>query len=82
MTAPDETAARWEGLGVGVRRFAYRLALERFEVEAALERWIVRPVLAASTWLDALEQRLLAGPSPAAPRPRDGDLPKAREARS
>ncbi len=82
MTAPDEVAARWEGLGVGMRRFAYRLALERFEVEAALERWLVRPVLAAASWLDALEQRLLAGPSPGAPRSGPGPAERPREVRS
>ncbi|MCC6525754.1 MAG: proton-conducting membrane transporter [Polyangiaceae bacterium] len=58
-TEPDEAAARWEGLGLGLRRFLYRLALERFAVEPALERWLVRPVLGASAWLDRLESRAL-----------------------
>jgi NADH-quinone oxidoreductase subunit L len=60
-TVADEQARRWEGLGVGLRRFIYRLAIERFEVEAVLERWIVRPALKASRALDALEVRLVEG---------------------
>lgn len=63
--------SRWEGLGVGARRFVYRLAVERFEVEAALERWVARPVLRASAWLDANERRMVdavSGDRPAPPR--------------
>lgn len=52
----------WERLAPGTRRYLYRLALERFEVEASLERWIVRPVIALSTWLDGLERRAMSVP--------------------
>jgi NADH:ubiquinone oxidoreductase subunit 5 (subunit L)/multisubunit Na+/H+ antiporter MnhA subunit len=58
-TQADESAARWELLGLPLRRFLYRLAIERFEVEAALERWIARPALLVSRRLDALERSLL-----------------------
>lgn len=66
-TAADEAAARWEHLGLGPRRFLYRLAIERFEVEAALDRWLVRPLLALSSALDAAERRLLDGGAPHGP---------------
>lgn len=56
-TEADESAARWELFGVGLRRYLYRLAIERFEVEATLERWIARPALTLATRLDALERR-------------------------
>ncbi len=58
-TRADESAARWELLGLPLRRFLYRLAIERFEVEAALERWIARPALELSRKLDALERDFL-----------------------
>lgn len=64
MTQPDEDASRWEGMGVTGRRFLYRLALERFAVEASLERWLVRPMLAASRRLDRLERALTCGSPP------------------
>src|SRR5690606_8034380 len=59
-TEADEGAMRWETIGLRTRRYVYRLALERFDVEIALERFVVRPVLALSRWLDGLETRLLA----------------------
>jgi NADH:ubiquinone oxidoreductase subunit 5 (subunit L)/multisubunit Na+/H+ antiporter MnhA subunit len=58
-TIADESAARWEILGVNLRRYLYRLAIERFEVEAMLERLVARPVLALSARLDRLERALL-----------------------
>jgi NADH-quinone oxidoreductase subunit L len=58
-TRADESAARWELLGLPLRRFLYRLAIERFEVEAALERWIARPALELSRKLDAFERDFL-----------------------
>jgi NADH:ubiquinone oxidoreductase subunit 5 (subunit L)/multisubunit Na+/H+ antiporter MnhA subunit len=58
-TVADESAARWEILGVRFRRYLYRLAIERFEVEAALERLVARPVLALSARLDRIERALL-----------------------
>jgi NADH-quinone oxidoreductase subunit L len=71
-THADESAARWEMLGLPLRRFLYRLAIERFEAEAALERWIARPALSFSSRLDAWERSLFSppagGPAPAAPR--------------
>jgi hypothetical protein len=40
--------------------FLYRLALERFEVEAALDRFIARPVLGAARWLSGIEERAIS----------------------
>jgi hypothetical protein len=73
-TAADESAARWEVAGVGLRRFLYRLAIERFEGEAMLDRWIARPALAASAALDRIERSLMSGEeTPARPaRPSGG----------
>ncbi len=59
-TEGDEGAARWESLGVSKRRFLYRMAIERFDVEIALQRYVVRPVVGLSRWLDRVEARLLA----------------------
>jgi NADH:ubiquinone oxidoreductase subunit 5 (subunit L)/multisubunit Na+/H+ antiporter MnhA subunit len=67
-TLADEAASRWELLGLRRRVFLYRLAIERFEVEAAIDRWIVRPVLGASARMDRLERRVMEGsPEPAPP---------------
>ena len=49
---------RWGQLPVDLRRFLYRLAVERFEVEAAVDSWVARPVLALSRFLNAIEHRL------------------------
>ncbi len=74
-TAQDEAAARWEGVALQRRRALYRLALERFAVESALDRWITRPVMGFSRFLDGLERRFLAlhgrppGAGPGAPLP-------------
>lgn len=51
---------RWGQLPVDLRRFLYRLAVERFEVEAALDTWVARPVLTLSRFLNAIEIRLAA----------------------
>jgi len=59
-TEQDEAAALWEGVGLRRRRFIYRLALERFAVETALDRWVTRPIMSLSRWLDGLEHRFLA----------------------
>ncbi|MCY1005640.1 proton-conducting transporter membrane subunit [Nannocystis pusilla] len=59
-TEADEGAVRWEELGLRTRRYVYRMAIERFDVEIALERYVVRPVMALSRRLDRLESRLLA----------------------
>lgn len=59
-TEADEGAVRWEALGVGTRRYLYRMAIERFDVEIALDRYVVRPVLAVSRWLDKIESKMLA----------------------
>lgn len=64
VTAADQRAARWEGLGIRTRRYIYRLAIERFQVEATLERWVVRPVLRLSAALDELERHLMDGGPP------------------
>lgn len=60
MTEPDESAHHWEALPTPLQRFLYRLALERFEVEAALERWIGRPVNSLATWLDRAGRQAVA----------------------
>ncbi|WP_434427662.1 proton-conducting transporter transmembrane domain-containing protein [Nannocystis pusilla] len=59
-TEADEGAVRWEALGLRTRRYVYRMAIERFNVEIALERYVVRPVMALSRRLDRLESQLLA----------------------
>lgn len=59
-TEPDEAAAMWEGVALRLRRFFYRLALERFAVETILDRWITRPVVGLSRWFEGLENRFLA----------------------
>ncbi|MCY0993267.1 proton-conducting transporter membrane subunit [Nannocystis sp. ILAH1] len=59
-TEADEGAVRWEALGLRTRRYVYRMAIERFDVEIALERYVVRPVMALSRRLDRLESQLLA----------------------
>ncbi len=66
-TLADESAARWELLGIERRRFVYRLAIERFEVEAALDRWLVRPLMTVSSALDAVERRVMERRRPASP---------------
>jgi NADH:ubiquinone oxidoreductase subunit 5 (subunit L)/multisubunit Na+/H+ antiporter MnhA subunit len=60
-TTAAQSAPRWRQLPVDLRRFLYRLAVERFEVETALDRWGTRPVLALSRWLSEKEARLIAG---------------------
>jgi NADH:ubiquinone oxidoreductase subunit 5 (subunit L)/multisubunit Na+/H+ antiporter MnhA subunit len=57
LTASTPSAREWEGAGIGLRRFVYRLAMERFAVEAALERWVALPTLALGNWLDRVERR-------------------------
>ena len=59
MTQPDEVARRFDNLPSELRRFIYRLAVERFEVEAALDSWFTRPVLRAARVLSNLERRFL-----------------------
>ena len=59
-TEQDEAAARWEGVRLRRRRFLYRLAIERFAVETALDRWLTRPIMGLSRWLGGLEDRFLA----------------------
>ncbi|MEZ4300499.1 MAG: proton-conducting transporter membrane subunit [Polyangiaceae bacterium] len=78
-TTADEAAARWELLGLARRRFLYRLSIERFEVEAFLHRWLVRPLLGLSTALGAVERRLFAGPAGSDP---EGDSPHGSDAPS
>lgn len=58
-TRPRETTSRWERMTLPVRIFLYRLALERFEVEVAVDRFVARPVLAAARWLSTVEERLV-----------------------
>lgn len=51
---------RWGQLPLDLRRFLYRLAAERFEVEAALDGWVTRPVMKLSRFLSAVESRWAA----------------------
>lgn len=80
MTQPDEAARSFERSTLGVRRFLYRLAIERFEVEAALDRFLARPVLSAARRLGSLEARLLArlARTPAPPTPPAPPAPSTR----
>ena len=72
-TEQDAAAQRWEHMALPRRRALYRLALERFAVETALDRWITRPILGISRALNALEGMFLAlherqpGPGPREP---------------
>lgn len=60
-TAPAaQPGSGWEKLPLSMQTFLYRLAIERFEVEAALDRFIARPVLRAARWLGAMEERIVA----------------------
>ncbi len=58
-TEADEVAAEWEGAGVEIRRFLYRLGVERFAVEESLERWIARPVDRFARLTDRIERSIL-----------------------
>ncbi len=70
--------SRFSHLTLPVRSMLYRLAIERFEVEAALDMFIARPTLQAARWLSTVEERLLdrlaGGPSDlSADSPADAD---------
>ena len=52
--------SRTDQLTLPIRIVLYRLAIERFEVEAALDRFIARPVYFAAHWLGELEARIAA----------------------
>jgi NADH-quinone oxidoreductase subunit L len=79
-TPRGDAATRWQRLTVDLRRFLYRLAIERFEVEAALDRWLARPVLSAARYLGAAEARLVARLAGAAEPAADPDRSDDREA--
>ena len=67
VTEKEPPHRRWAHLTLDWRRLLYRLAIERFEVEAALDRFLVRPTLNAARWFSNLEERLvdcLAGSKP------------------
>ncbi len=51
---------RFERLTLPLRMVIYRLAIERFEVENALDRFIARPVFFAAHWLGEQEAKLAA----------------------
>lgn len=51
---------RFERLTLPLRIVIYRLAIERFEVENALDRFIARPVFFAAHWLGEQEAKLAA----------------------
>jgi NADH:ubiquinone oxidoreductase subunit 5 (subunit L)/multisubunit Na+/H+ antiporter MnhA subunit len=52
--------SRFDRLTLPIRILLYRLAIERFEVETALDRFIARPVYFAARWLGELEARIAA----------------------
>lgn len=53
------SSATWERLTLPMQIFLYRLAIERFEVEATLDRFLVRPILSVARWLGETEERVL-----------------------
>lgn len=77
-TEQDEAAALWEGVGLRRRRIFYRLAIERFAVETALDRWLTRPIMGLSRWLDRLENRFLALHDRQVPLARPKPLPRPK----
>lgn len=74
---------RWLGaLPAGVRRKLYALALARFQVDAAIDRWVVRPVLRLGGALQHIEHRWAAAVSGWGPEAlRRLDLERAERAR-
>jgi NADH:ubiquinone oxidoreductase subunit 5 (subunit L)/multisubunit Na+/H+ antiporter MnhA subunit len=80
---PRDATTRWERMTLPARVFIYRLALERFEVEVAVDRFVARPVLSAARFLNQLEVRLIARLAGSAassdvesrPAVRDGESP-------
>jgi len=68
-------------LPVALRGWTYRFALERGYLDAALDRFVVRPFVAVFQWFDDWERRLTARLNAGAdPRPRGPALPKPTEA--
>ena len=68
LTASTETSS--------FQRFLYRLAIERFAIEAVLDRWVARPLLAVARSLGRREDALvgwLMGHSPVAKEGRHED---------
>ncbi|MFO0552905.1 MAG: proton-conducting transporter membrane subunit [Polyangiaceae bacterium] len=59
----DFDRRRWRLLPTPTKLFLYRLAIERFEVEAVFDRWVGRPVLALSAGVDRFEKRLMGTPA-------------------
>ena len=55
-----QPTGRIDSLTLPIRLFLYRLAIERFEVEAVLDRFLARPVFFAAHWLGQQEARLAA----------------------
>lgn len=55
-----QPAGHLDSLTLPIRLLLYRLAIERFEVEAVLDRFIARPVFFAAHWLGQQEARLAA----------------------
>ena len=54
----NQPSGRLDSLTLPIRLLLYRLAIERFEVEAVLDRFIARPVFFAAHWLGQQEARL------------------------
>jgi NADH:ubiquinone oxidoreductase subunit 5 (subunit L)/multisubunit Na+/H+ antiporter MnhA subunit len=55
-TVGDVMAAKWEERGIGLRRLLFRMAIQRFDVETTLERWVARPAIRLAIALDGLDQ--------------------------
>ena len=55
--AHKRSKAKWQGLTLPAQSFIYRLAIERFEVEASLERFLARPLFLLARWLGEAEAR-------------------------
>jgi len=54
----SQPVGRLDSLTLPIRLLLYRLAIERFEVEAVLDRFLARPVFFAAHWLGQQEARL------------------------
>jgi NADH:ubiquinone oxidoreductase subunit 5 (subunit L)/multisubunit Na+/H+ antiporter MnhA subunit len=71
----DPARTRWEGYGKTWQRYLYRLAVERFEVEAVLERGLAQPVVRLALALARAEYLLLSQFD----RQRSSDQPSSSE---
>jgi NAD(P)H-quinone oxidoreductase subunit 5 len=54
-TGGDGAARRW--LPESTRRWVYRVGLQRGQLDASLDRWVVLPFLRTFRWCDRMERR-------------------------